>query len=73
MQKAVNFFVGMVAGSLLGSALALLLAPASGNQMRSDIQNYTTQVRNEVELAAQDRRKELESQLAKLRGEIVSE
>jgi hypothetical protein len=30
-------------------------------------------VRNEVELAAQDRRKELESQLAKLRGEIVSE
>jgi gas vesicle protein len=73
MQKVANFLVGMIAGALLGSALALLLAPASGNQVRADIQNYTNQVRSEVELAAQTKRTELETQLAKLRGEIVSE
>jgi len=73
MEKVVNFILGLAAGALVGSAVALLLAPASGNQVRSDIHSYSNQIRSEVELAAQTRRVELQNQLARLRGEIVSE
>ena len=73
MQKALNFMIGMVAGALLGSAVTLLMTPMSGNQVRADLQTYRDQMKNEIELAAQTRRAELEKQLARLRGEIVSE
>lgn len=73
MQKAMNLLLGMIAGALVGSALAILFAPASGRQMRADLQGYADQVRREIELAAQTRRAEMEEQLSRLRGEIVSE
>ncbi len=73
MQKAFNLLIGLLAGALVGSAVALLMAPASGRQLRADLENYTSQVKNEIELAAHNRRSELEEQLARLRGEIVSE
>lgn len=70
MKKIVSFLTGLVFGGLLGATLGLLLAPASGNQLRADLQNYTKQVENEVRLAAEERRSEMEEQLAHLRGEI---
>ena len=73
MHKVFNFFVGMIAGSLVGSALAILFTPASGRQLRADLQGYSGQMIKEIELAAQTRRAEMEEQLARLRGEIVSE
>jgi gas vesicle protein len=73
MQKVLNFMVGALAGALVGSALALLLAPSSGKATRSDIHNYASQMKDEIELAAHTRRAELQEQLAHLRGEIVSE
>jgi gas vesicle protein len=73
MSKFANFFFGLVTGALVGSAIALLMTPASGRQLRADLQGYTDQVRKEVELAAQTRRAEMQEQLARLRGEIVSE
>jgi gas vesicle protein len=65
--------LGLVAGAVVGSAAGLLLAPESGRQLRADLENYTSQVRKEVQQAADDRRQELEAQLAHLRGEIISE
>jgi gas vesicle protein len=73
MQKTLNFIVGMLAGALVGGIVAILFAPSSGRQLQSDIVGYTIQVRKEVELAAQTRRAEMEEQIARLRGEIVSE
>jgi gas vesicle protein len=73
MQKAINFLVGLLAGAVVGSAAVLLLTPASGRQLRADLENYTGQMKNEIELAAHNRRVEMEEQLARLRGEIVSE
>lgn len=73
MHKAFNFMIGMFAGALVGSALAVLFAPASGRQLRADLQGYSGQMIKEIELAAQTRRAEMEEQLARLRGEIVSE
>lgn len=73
MQKAFNFLIGLLAGAMVGGAAVLLLTPASGRQLRADLENYTGQVKNEIELAAHNRRAEMEEQLSRLRGEIVSE
>ncbi len=73
MQKALNFFLGAVLGGLVGSSLALLLTPVSGDELRMQVNEYTRQVKSEVEQAATARRVELERELADLRGEVVTE
>ncbi len=73
MQKALNFVLGMVLGGLVGSALGLLLTPVSGDELRMQVNEYTRQVKSEVEMAANARRAELERELADLRGEVVTE
>lgn len=73
MQKALNLVLGMVLGGLVGSALALLLAPKSGDELRMELRDYSRQVRSEVEHAANARRIELERELANLRGELVTD
>jgi hypothetical protein len=73
MTKALYALLGILTGAIVGSAAGLLFAPASGRELRADFQNYTTQVRNEVQQAGADRRKELEEQLARFRGEILSD
>jgi gas vesicle protein len=73
MNKVLNFLLGFVLGGLTGSAAALLLTPRSGDALRSDVRDYTLQVRHEVEQAAAARRAELERELARLRGEVTAE
>lgn len=73
MQKALNFVLGLVLGGLVGSALALLLTPMSGDELRMELREYSRQVRNEVEQAANARRIELERELADMRGEVVTD
>lgn len=73
MQKALNFVLGMVLGGMVGSALALLLTPVSGDELRMEMKEYSRQVRSEVEQAATARRAELERELANLRGEVVTQ
>jgi gas vesicle protein len=73
MQKALNFALGMVLGGLVGSALALLLTPMSGDELRMEVRDYSRQVRSEVESAANARRIELERELSNLRGEVVTD
>ncbi len=71
MNKALNMLLGLIAGSMVGAAFGLLLAPSSGRQLRADIQNFGDQMRNDISHAADERREELEEQLARLRGEIL--
>ncbi len=73
MQKALNLVLGMVLGGLVGSTLALLLTPMSGDELRMEVKDYSRQVKNEVELAATARRAQLERELANLRGEVVTD
>jgi gas vesicle protein len=73
MLKLANFFLGAVLGGLVGSAVALLLAPMSGDELRTEVKSYSRQVKDEVEKAANMRRIELERELADLRGEVVTE
>lgn len=73
MQKGLNLVFGAILGGLVGSALALLLAPMSGDELRMEMREYSRQVKNEVERAAAQRRYELERELAQLRGEVETQ
>lgn len=68
MRGLVNFIGGAIAGSLVGAALALLLAPASGDELRSQIKERKDHAQQEIELAMETRRAELERELAALRA-----
>jgi gas vesicle protein len=68
MNRAVNFILGAVIGGLIGAGVAILMAPSSGEELRSDISLRTQQIRSEVSQAAAERRAELEKQLAALKA-----
>jgi gas vesicle protein len=73
MNRAMNLILGMVLGGLVGSAVALLLTPMSGDELRMEVKEYSRQVRSEVEEAANARRIELERELANLRREVMTD
>jgi gas vesicle protein len=68
MRKIFNFMVGMMMGGLVGATVALLLAPTSGEEVRSQIQEQSIRLRDEVKSVAEARRAELERELANLRA-----
>lgn len=68
MRKIFNFMMGMMMGGLVGATVALLLAPASGEDIRSQLQERTIRLRDEVKAVAEARRAELERELANLRA-----
>ena len=68
MQRFVSFLIGAVVGALVGATVAILLAPASGEELRIQIQERATYLQDEVKKAAAERRAELEHQLQTLRA-----
>ena len=62
MRKAMAFVFGAVLGGVLGGLTALLLAPYSGEEMRSEIKQRVENIQIEVKEAAQQKRAELEEQ-----------
>jgi gas vesicle protein len=43
-----GFGIGVLAGALIGGTLALLFAPKSGEELRSDIKNRVTKVEGDI-------------------------
>ena len=68
MKGVMSFMQGFLLGGLLGASLALLLTPASGEQLRKQMQDEARRIQSEVTQAANDRRHDLEQQLAALRA-----
>lgn len=62
-----NFAGGFAVGAVFGAALALLLTPRSGAALRAAMHQEWLAIREEVRKAAEQRRRELEAQLAQLR------
>jgi len=72
MRKFGNFIFGAMLGGIIGSTLALLLAPASGEKARNEIKAYFSNLKEEINRAADEKRVELEMELHRLRsGEKV--
>ncbi len=68
MRRGFGFLIGIFVGWLVGSSLALLLAPASGEKLRGELRARSSGFTNEIKSAADARRKELEGQLAAMRA-----
>ena len=68
MRKFGNFIFGAFLGGLVGSSLALLFAPTAGENARHEIVNYFTNIKEEVNRAADEKRAELVAQLDALRS-----
>ena len=68
MRRMFGFLIGIFVGALVGSTVALLLAPDSGEKLRGQIrergQNFLGDIRN----AADSRRIELRNRLETLRA-----
>ena len=56
MNRAFNFLLGAAIGGFIGATVAILLAPSSGDDLRSEIGMRTERIRSEVAKAAADRR-----------------
>lgn len=72
MKKAMSFVFGAVMGGILGGLTALLLAPYSGEELRSVIHKKVDSIQIEIKEAAQQKRAELEGQLEELINPKVS-
>jgi gas vesicle protein len=67
-----GFLIGIFVGWLVGSTIALLFAPQTGEKLRGEIRSRSTSLVGEVKSAADARRKQLEEQLAALRAPRVT-
>jgi len=71
MNRMFGFLIGVTVGGLVGSTIALLMAPASGellrNRLRERGQNFFYEVRN----AADERKIELRQRLEDMRSPRV--
>ena len=63
MSKTSNFLAGAFLGAAVGSFLALLLAPKSGEELLKDLQEKADQISVEVKKAAEERKQELEEEI----------
>lgn len=68
MNRGLNFLMGAIIGGFIGASIAILLAPYSGEELRTEIAVRTDRIRSEVAQASAERRAELERQLATLRA-----
>ena len=68
MRRIFGFLIGIFVGWLFGSTIAILLAPASGEELRARLRGRTSDFFDEIRFATDTRRAELEQHLAELRA-----
>ncbi|MBT3321627.1 MAG: hypothetical protein HN392_05005 [Anaerolineae bacterium] len=67
MRKLFGFMIGILVGGLVGSTIALLLAPDSGETLRGDLRERGLAFQAEIRNAADVRGIELRERLEELR------
>ena len=68
MKRMFGFLIGIVVGGLVGSTIALLMAPSTGEELRGQIRERGQNFFSEVRHAADERRIELRQRLETLRA-----
>jgi gas vesicle protein len=63
MRKSVFLILGLLAGAVVGAAIAVLLAPYSGTELQERMRARVQNLIEEGKRAASARRAELEAQL----------
>ena len=67
MNKMFSFLAGALCGALMGAVLALLLAPASGEELRTGAQSRWDEAMAEAKNAREETKKRLESQFEQMK------
>jgi gas vesicle protein len=68
MRRMFGFLIGIFVGWLVGSTIALLLAPESGEKLRGELRARSSNFMGEIKSAADMRRQQLEDELAAMRA-----
>jgi len=68
MKRMFGFLIGIVVGGLVGSTIALLMAPESGEGLRAQIRSRGENFFSDIRHAADERRIELRQKLDSLRA-----
>lgn len=68
MRRMFGFLMGIMVGALVGSTVALLMAPESGEKLRGKIRERGQNFLGNIRHAADSRRIELRSRLDSLRA-----
>ena len=68
MRRMFGFLIGIAVGSLVGSTIALLMAPESGDDLRSQLRDRGQNFFNDVRHAADERKIELRHRLDAMRA-----
>ena len=68
MRRAFGFLIRLFVGGLVGSTIALLLAPESGENLRGQLRARSNVFFGEIQSAANERRRALEDQLTAMRA-----
>ena len=76
-MKFMSFMAGLFSGAVVGAVAALLLAPASGEDLQLEVRHRYETIVDEAKTAAASKQAELKAQLEALRqprtGNEVSE
>ena len=72
MRRMFGFMIGIVVGALIGSTVSLLLAPETGEKLRSELRARGEILVNDVRNAAEARRIEMTEQLESMRAPRTS-
>lgn len=68
MRRMFGFMIGVFVGGLVGSTIALLLAPESGEELRAQLRDRGQNFMGEIRHAADSRRIELKDRLDTMRA-----
>jgi hypothetical protein len=68
MKRVLSFIIGTLLGGLVGGTVALLLAPSSGEELRSRISDRSEAFASDIRQAASTKRIELQERLEALRA-----
>ncbi len=66
MARIGKFILGVIIGSLFATVIVILLTPQPGSDLLKRIGSRLEEMQNEVKMAAENRRKELELELGKM-------
>jgi len=68
MRKFFAFLAGMLSGAIVGSTVALLLAPMSGKDLQAELNARFEQLKAEIEAAAAEQEKKLRAEFERMKG-----